>query len=88
MPAGSGPIRKMLFTQDLSFVGYTYRNFAAVKGKRHSIEKGSVSPRSSVDSTHSNKTFFSFDNYFYVYSVMGLKPTSFVLGDSVINYST
>ncbi|XP_039686421.1 serine/threonine-protein kinase tricornered isoform X2 [Medicago truncatula] len=56
MPArsGSGPIRKMLFTQDLSFVGYTYRNFAAVKGKRHSIEKGSVSPRSSVDSTHSD----------------------------------
>ncbi|RHN73559.1 putative non-specific serine/threonine protein kinase [Medicago truncatula] len=41
MPArsGSGPIRKMLFTQDLSFVGYTYRNFAAVKGKRHSIGK-------------------------------------------------
>ncbi|CAL5184746.1 unnamed protein product [Lathyrus oleraceus] len=52
---GSGPIRKtLLTTQDLSFVGYTYKNFAAVKGKRHSIEKESLSPRSSIDSTHSD----------------------------------
>ncbi|CAJ1975780.1 unnamed protein product [Sphenostylis stenocarpa] len=35
--AGSGPIRKKLLTsQDLSFVGYTYKNFAAVKGMRPS----------------------------------------------------
>ncbi|WJX28382.1 non-specific serine/threonine protein kinase [Trifolium repens] len=52
---GSGPIRKMLLTpQDLSFVGYTYKNFAAVKGKRHSVDKGSLSPRSSIDSTQSD----------------------------------
>ncbi|XP_057467959.1 uncharacterized protein LOC130757238 isoform X2 [Actinidia eriantha] len=34
---GSGPLRKMLLTpQGLSFVGYTYKNFEAVKGLRHS----------------------------------------------------
>ncbi|XVE53871.1 hypothetical protein DITRI_Ditri03aG0036400 [Diplodiscus trichospermus] len=34
---GSGPSRKMLLTpKDLSFVGYTYKNFDAVKGLRHS----------------------------------------------------
>ncbi|PNY15956.1 serine/threonine-protein kinase CBK1-like protein [Trifolium pratense] len=54
---GSGPIRKKHLTpQDLSFVGYTYKNFAAVKGKRHSVDKGSLSSQSSLDSTHSNKT--------------------------------
>ncbi|GAU41383.1 hypothetical protein TSUD_398200 [Trifolium subterraneum] len=52
---GSGPIRKMLLTpQDLSFVGYTYKNFAAVKGKRHSVDKGSLSSQSSIDSTQKN----------------------------------
>ncbi|XP_058727766.1 uncharacterized protein LOC131599429 [Vicia villosa] len=54
--AGSGPRKTLLTTQDLSFVGYTYKNFAAVKGKRHSNEKESLSPRSSIDSTHSNQT--------------------------------
>ncbi|KAG2398631.1 serine/threonine protein [Vigna angularis] len=35
--SGSGPFRKKLLTsQDLSFVGYTYKNFAAVKGMRQS----------------------------------------------------
>lgn len=29
-------MQTLLTTQDLSFVGYTYKNFAAVKGKRHS----------------------------------------------------
>ncbi|XP_012574922.1 uncharacterized protein [Cicer arietinum] len=53
--AGSGPIRKKLLTpQDLSFVGYTYKNFAAVKGKRHSKDKGSLLPQSSIESTHSD----------------------------------
>ncbi|XP_044464516.1 serine/threonine-protein kinase tricornered-like isoform X3 [Mangifera indica] len=34
---GSGPSRKMLLTpKDLSFVGYTYKNFDAVKGLKHS----------------------------------------------------
>ncbi|KAK3016827.1 hypothetical protein RJ639_006366 [Escallonia herrerae] len=36
--SGSGPLRKMLLTpKDLSFVGYTYKNFEAVKGSRHSF---------------------------------------------------
>ncbi|KAK3210441.1 hypothetical protein Dsin_015147 [Dipteronia sinensis] len=36
---GSGPMRKMLLTpKDLSFVGYTYKNFEAVKGLRSSIK--------------------------------------------------
>lgn len=54
---GSGPIRKKLLTpQDLSFVGYTYKNFAAVKEMmRQANEAGSLSPkRSSIDSTHSD----------------------------------
>ncbi|XP_027905272.1 serine/threonine-protein kinase tricorner-like [Vigna unguiculata] len=53
---GSGPIRKKLLTsQDLSFVGYTYKNFAAVKGMRQSHDTGSMSPqRTSIDSTHSD----------------------------------
>ncbi|KAF5743068.1 serine/threonine-protein kinase CBK1-like isoform X1 [Tripterygium wilfordii] len=54
--AGSGPMRKMLLTQDLSFVGYTYKNFEAVKGLHHSFDiKRSMSPmRSSTDSFHSD----------------------------------
>ncbi|XVE70876.1 hypothetical protein DITRI_Ditri10aG0105500 [Diplodiscus trichospermus] len=36
---GLGPSRKMLLTpKDLSFVGYTYKNFDAVKGLRHSSD--------------------------------------------------
>ncbi|KAF7143335.1 hypothetical protein RHSIM_Rhsim05G0014800 [Rhododendron simsii] len=35
---GSGPLRKMLMTpKDLNFVGYTYKNFEAVKGLRYSF---------------------------------------------------
>lgn len=35
---GSGPSRKLLLTpKDLSFVGYTYKNFDAVKGLRHAF---------------------------------------------------
>ncbi|KAK9273185.1 hypothetical protein L1049_017992 [Liquidambar formosana] len=35
---GLGPSRKMLLTpKDLSFVGYTYKNFDAIKGLRHSL---------------------------------------------------
>ncbi|KOM39915.1 hypothetical protein LR48_Vigan04g011300 [Vigna angularis] len=41
--SGSGPFRKKLLTsQDLSFVGYTYKNFAAVKGMRQSNGRRSV----------------------------------------------
>ncbi|KAL6974568.1 non-specific serine,threonine protein kinase [Sarracenia purpurea var. burkii] len=50
---GSGPLRKMLLTpMDLSFVGYTYKNFEAVKGLRHSFDKkrSTSPPRSSTDS--------------------------------------
>ncbi|CAK9177123.1 unnamed protein product [Ilex paraguariensis] len=34
---GSGPRKMKLTTKDLSFVGYTYKNFEAVKGLRHSL---------------------------------------------------
>ncbi|CAG7886441.1 unnamed protein product [Brassica rapa] len=34
----SGTSRKNLAPKDLSFVGYTYKNFDAVKGLRHSLE--------------------------------------------------
>ncbi|KAG5547135.1 hypothetical protein RHGRI_012977 [Rhododendron griersonianum] len=50
---GSGPLRKMLMTpKDLNFVGYTYKNFEAVKGLRYSFDrkKGTSPPRSSTDS--------------------------------------
>ncbi|KAL9249443.1 Serine/threonine-protein kinase CBK1-like protein [Drosera capensis] len=45
--SGSGPSRKMLLTpKDLSFVGYTYKNFDAVKGLNLSQDpKGSTSPK-------------------------------------------
>ncbi|OIV99748.1 hypothetical protein TanjilG_26086 [Lupinus angustifolius] len=47
---GSGAFRKMT-PQDLNFVGYTYKNFAAVKGKHNSTGKeGMPSQQSSVDS--------------------------------------
>jgi len=54
---GSGPSWKVSITpQNINFVGYTYRNFDAVRGSRHSLDiKGSVSPpRSSTDSTRSD----------------------------------
>ncbi|XP_057968846.1 uncharacterized protein LOC131158188 [Malania oleifera] len=46
---GSGPSRKMMLTpKDLSFVGYTYKNFEAVKGLYHSFDqRGSTSPKPS-----------------------------------------
>ncbi|KAJ9168201.1 hypothetical protein P3X46_019755 [Hevea brasiliensis] len=52
---GSGPSRKMLLTpKDLSFVGYTYKNFDAVKGLHSFDLKGSMSPkRPSIDSIFS-----------------------------------
>ncbi|CAN1217339.1 Serine/threonine-protein kinase CBK1 [Linum perenne] len=44
---GSGPSRKMLSTpKDLNFVGYTYKNFDAVKGLNHSFDlSGHVLPK-------------------------------------------
>ncbi|XP_061359727.1 uncharacterized protein LOC133303771 isoform X2 [Gastrolobium bilobum] len=52
---GSGPIRKTLLTpQDLSFVGYTYKNFAAVKGMNLSTENGKLLPSRSIDSSISD----------------------------------
>ncbi|KAF9612585.1 hypothetical protein IFM89_002181 [Coptis chinensis] len=50
---GSGPSRKMLLTpKDLSFVGYTYKNFDAVKGlhQSHDMKHGS-GELTSVNST-------------------------------------
>ncbi|KAG6608362.1 Serine/threonine-protein kinase CBK1, partial [Cucurbita argyrosperma subsp. sororia] len=41
---GSGPSRKMLLTpKDLSFVGYTYKNFDAVKGLHGSLDSQRLS---------------------------------------------
>jgi hypothetical protein len=57
---GSGPSWKVSITpQNINFVGYTYRNFDAVRGSRHSLDiKGSVSPpRSSTDSTRSKSCY-------------------------------
>ncbi|XP_010541082.1 PREDICTED: serine/threonine-protein kinase tricorner [Tarenaya hassleriana] len=53
---GSGPLRKMLLTpQDLSFVGYTYKNFDAIRGPRLSLDTRSISPpRSSTESAQSD----------------------------------
>lgn len=50
---GPGPLKKMLMTpKDLNFVGYTYKNFEAVKGLRYSFDKKKFTspPRSSTDS--------------------------------------
>nr|GMC61532.1 serine/threonine-protein kinase 38-like [Ipomoea batatas] len=51
----SGNMRKMrLSPESLNFVGYTYKNFEAVKGLRRSKEKRGTSPdRLSTDSTQS-----------------------------------
>ncbi|XVE97714.1 hypothetical protein REPUB_Repub03eG0042700 [Reevesia pubescens] len=53
---GSGPSRKMLLTpKDLSFVGYTYKNFDAVKGLRHSFDFKNLSmEQPSDDSIYSD----------------------------------
>ncbi|KAJ9183790.1 hypothetical protein P3X46_007600 [Hevea brasiliensis] len=51
---GSGPSRKLFSPQDLSFVGYTYKNFDAIKGSRHSFELKRTSSRSSTDSFQSD----------------------------------
>ncbi|XP_062194881.1 uncharacterized protein LOC133898267 [Phragmites australis] len=49
---GSGPSRKtMLNSKDLSFVGYTYKNFDAVKGvKRSDLQRNSSLTRPSIGS--------------------------------------
>ncbi|XP_009361650.2 serine/threonine-protein kinase tricornered [Pyrus x bretschneideri] len=54
---GSGPMRKTLLTpKDLSFVGYTYKNFEAVKGLHHSsdLKRSTSLNRTSVDSSQSD----------------------------------
>ncbi|GAB4837990.1 hypothetical protein Ancab_027516 [Ancistrocladus abbreviatus] len=56
---GSGSYRKTMLTpQDLSFVGYTYKNFEAVKkSHRHLDRKRSTSPnRSSTDCVFSGSS--------------------------------
>lgn len=55
--SGSGPSRKMSLTpKDLSFVGYTYKNFDAVKALRNSSDPTrDTSPRRpSIDSIFNN----------------------------------
>ncbi|KAL3825320.1 hypothetical protein ACJIZ3_021349 [Penstemon smallii] len=56
--SSSGAWRKLRNPKDLSFVGYTYRNFEAVKGlRKSSADKQSISPeRLSTDSTMSDST--------------------------------
>ncbi|KAK8679372.1 hypothetical protein V6N13_144827 [Hibiscus sabdariffa] len=54
---GSGPLKKtFLAPKDLNFVGYTYKNFEAVKGLRHSFDIKEFGPQrqSSTDSFHSD----------------------------------
>ncbi|WZZ12931.1 hypothetical protein YC2023_106020 [Brassica napus] len=53
---GSGPSWKVSITpQNINFVGYTYRNFDAVRSRRSLDIKGNLSPpRSSTDSTLSD----------------------------------
>ncbi|KAF3439637.1 hypothetical protein FNV43_RR17915 [Rhamnella rubrinervis] len=63
---GSGPLRKTHLTpKDLSFVGYTYKNFEAVKGLLHSMDANrNASPtRSSIDSSHSDSAVDYSANY-------------------------
>ncbi|KAH9763145.1 AGC kinase family protein [Citrus sinensis] len=51
---GSGPMRKMMLTpKDLSFVGYTYKNFEAVKGMHNRIGDSTIdnSSESTTDNT-------------------------------------
>ncbi|OMO86501.1 hypothetical protein COLO4_21100 [Corchorus olitorius] len=51
--SSSGPSRKMLTPKDLSFVGYTYKNFEAVKALRHSFDfKNPSMEQPSVDSIY------------------------------------
>ncbi|KAM7257951.1 hypothetical protein ACFE04_013692 [Oxalis oulophora] len=60
---GSGAMRKMLMTpQDLSFVGYTYKNFEAIKGMHHhSFDIRRTTSLSSADSFHSDSALDYFD---------------------------
>ncbi|XP_040997351.1 serine/threonine-protein kinase tricornered isoform X2 [Juglans microcarpa x Juglans regia] len=52
--SGSGPSRKMpLTTKDLSFVGYTYKNFDAVKGSS-GLKRSTSLKQPSTDSIHSD----------------------------------
>ncbi|XP_061995532.1 uncharacterized protein LOC133713501 [Rosa rugosa] len=70
---GSGLMRKMLLTpKDLSFVGYTYKNFEAVKGLKRSASLN----RSSVDSANSDSVL----DYSKRYSVDDMEAQ--VLADS------
>ncbi|KAL8503852.1 hypothetical protein ACS0TY_022538 [Phlomoides rotata] len=50
--SGSGPSRKMLLTpKDLSFVGYTYKNFDAIKALRNKSDQMRGTSPVSIDST-------------------------------------
>ncbi|KAJ4765967.1 Serine/threonine-protein kinase 38 [Rhynchospora pubera] len=51
MRTGSGPSRKILNPKDLSFVGYTYKNFDAIKGLHQSdMQRSSSLTRPSIGS--------------------------------------
>ncbi|KAJ3694107.1 hypothetical protein LUZ60_009587 [Juncus effusus] len=54
---GSGPSRKNLLNQkDLSFVGYTYKNFDAVKGLKQEMQRSSSLTRPSIDTIFGGQT--------------------------------
>ncbi|KAG1330126.1 serine/threonine-protein kinase 38 [Cocos nucifera] len=58
---GSGSRKMLLNSKDLSFVGYTFKNFEAVKGFHHSFDmKRSTSPkRPAIDSIFANSAMDS-----------------------------
>ncbi|KAH0448412.1 hypothetical protein IEQ34_022212 [Dendrobium chrysotoxum] len=59
---GSGPSRKMLLTpKDLSFVGYTYKNFEAVKGVHQSKGDSTMESRRSSEEATDRKMISSGD---------------------------
>ncbi|XP_024017183.1 serine/threonine-protein kinase 38-like isoform X1 [Morus notabilis] len=63
---GSGLVRKTMLTpKDLNFVGYTYKNFEAIKGLRHSFDpKRATEPnRSSTDSSNADSAVECSDEY-------------------------
>ncbi|KAH9802046.1 AGC kinase family protein [Citrus sinensis] len=60
---GSGPMRKTMLTpKDLSFVGYTYKNFEAVKDKRSTLPDRLSADYIQCDSTIDNSSESTTDN--------------------------
>lgn len=69
----------LLTPKDLSFVGYTYKNFEAVKGLRHSFGKRSISFSISFLSESSSSHASSCNVCNNLYYVMSLCYCAFLL---------